>query len=32
MEPGFTQMGAAFRVNMKAKTAVYWAQEFGRPR
>jgi uncharacterized protein YkwD len=31
MEPAFTQIGVAFRVNMKAKTAVYWAQEFGRP-
>jgi uncharacterized protein YkwD len=32
MEPTFTEMGVAFSVNMKSDAAVYWAQEFGRPR
>ena len=32
MEPAFTEMGTAFAVNMKSDAAVYWAQEFGRPR
>jgi uncharacterized protein YkwD len=30
MEPAYTEMGAAFAVNMKSTAAVYWAQEFGR--
>jgi hypothetical protein len=25
-------MGVAFAVNLDAKDAVYWAQEFGRPK
>jgi len=32
MEPAYTEMGAAFAVNMKSTAAVYWAQEFGRGR
>jgi uncharacterized protein YkwD len=32
MEPSYTDMAVAFAVNMKASSAVYWAQEFGRPR
>lgn len=32
MEPKFTEMGAAFTVNMSTAAAVYWAQEFGLPK
>ena len=32
MNPVFTDFGAAFVVDMHAKAAVYWAQEFGRTR
>jgi uncharacterized protein YkwD len=32
MEPAFTDMAVAFAVDMKSQPAVYWAQEFARPR
>jgi uncharacterized protein YkwD len=33
MEPGFTEMGAAYGVNQKSKTGfTYWTQVFGAPR
>jgi uncharacterized protein YkwD len=32
MSGDFTEMGVAFAVNLDAKDAVYWAQEFGRPK
>lgn len=32
MNPEYVDMGAAFAVNMASGPAVYWAQEFGRPR
>ena len=32
MEPGFTEMGAAYFVNPKSDTIIYWSQVFGTPR
>ena len=32
MEPAFTDMAVAFAVDLKTQQAVYWAQEFARPR
>lgn len=32
MNADFTEMGAAYGVNMAAEAVVYWAQEFGLPR
>jgi uncharacterized protein YkwD len=32
MSPDFVEMGVAFSVNMASRPAVYWAQEFGKPR
>lgn len=32
MSPDFVEMGTAFSMNMASRAAVYWAQEFGRPR
>lgn len=32
MSPDFTEMGVAYAVNMASRPAIYWAQEFGRPR
>jgi uncharacterized protein YkwD len=32
MNPGFTEMGAAFAVNDKSERGVVWAQAFGTPR
>jgi uncharacterized protein YkwD len=32
MEPSFTEMGAAFAVNMQSSSVIYWTQVFARPR
>lgn len=32
MNPNFTEMGAAYAVNPKSDTAIYWTQVFGTPR
>ena len=32
MSPDFTEMGAAYGVNLNAEAVVFWAQEFGKPR
>jgi uncharacterized protein YkwD len=32
MQPDFTEMGAAYLVNAKSDTTIYWTQVFGRPR
>jgi uncharacterized protein YkwD len=32
MNPGFTEMGAAFAVNARSEQGVYWTQAFGTPR
>lgn len=32
MSPDFAEMGVAYAVNMASRPAVYWAQEFGKPR
>lgn len=32
MQPGFTEMGAAYAVNLKSDTMIYWTQVFGTPR
>jgi len=32
MNPGFTEMGAAYALNSASRTAIYWAQVFGMPR
>jgi len=32
MNPGFTEMGAAFAINSRSEMGVYWTQAFGTPR
>jgi len=32
MNPGYTEMGAAFAINARSEMGIYWAQEFGTPR
>jgi uncharacterized protein YkwD len=32
MNPGFTEMGVAFAVNVNSEAGIYWAQELARPR
>jgi uncharacterized protein YkwD len=32
MQPGFTQMGLAFAVNLQSPQGIYWAQVLGTPR
>ncbi|MEO7727876.1 MAG: CAP domain-containing protein [Burkholderiales bacterium] len=32
MNPGFTEMGAAFAVDRRSDMGIYWAQSFGAPR
>ena len=32
MNPGYTEMGAAFAVNARSELGVYWTQAFGTPR
>ena len=32
MNPDFTQMGAAYAVELQAETVIYWTQVLGAPR
>ena len=32
MNPGFSEMGAAFAVDARSEMGVYWTQAFGAPR